>query len=124
MQRLQIDLSLLYIGFIINEGQWPAETLAMDYHRGAGVEALRKEPLIVYGDGKQTRSFHFVLDLLLIEIKKISRPLPTIRPEPLGRLCRINNNSCTEYGRIPRYDFPTLNVLLEVCELSAALHMP
>ncbi|KAI3702725.1 hypothetical protein L6452_28476 [Arctium lappa] len=27
----------------------------MDYHRGAGVEALRKEPLTVYGDGKQTK---------------------------------------------------------------------
>ncbi|KAK8669818.1 hypothetical protein V6N13_104587 [Hibiscus sabdariffa] len=34
---------------------------------------------------------------------KTYRPLHTIRPEPLGRLCRINNNSCTEYGRIPRY---------------------
>ncbi|KAK4843484.1 hypothetical protein QYF36_008605 [Acer negundo] len=34
---------------------------------------------------------------------KTYRPLPTIRPEPLGRLRRINNNSCTEYGRIPRY---------------------
>ncbi|KAK4384623.1 hypothetical protein Sango_3042500 [Sesamum angolense] len=34
---------------------------------------------------------------------KTYQPLPTIRPEPLGRLCRINNNSCTEYGRIPRY---------------------
>ncbi|WOK94123.1 maturase [Canna indica] len=30
--------------------------------------------------------------------------LPTIRPEPLGRLRRINNHSCTKYGRIPRYD--------------------
>ncbi|KAL0302586.1 UNVERIFIED_CONTAM: hypothetical protein Scaly_3027500 [Sesamum calycinum] len=26
---------------------------------------------------------------------KTYQPLPTIRPEPLGRLCRINNNSCT-----------------------------
>ncbi|PHT42585.1 hypothetical protein CQW23_16610 [Capsicum baccatum] len=31
------------------------------------------------------------------------RPLPIIWLEPLGRLCRINNHSCTEYGRIPRY---------------------
>ncbi|KAH7315757.1 hypothetical protein KP509_21G064200 [Ceratopteris richardii] len=64
----------------------------MDYHRGAGVEvriarifntygprmciddgrvvsnfvaqALRKEPMTVYGDGKQTRSFQFVSDLV------------------------------------------------------------
>ncbi|PKU61784.1 putative mitochondrial protein ymf40 [Dendrobium catenatum] len=34
---------------------------------------------------------------------KTYHPLPTIRPEPLGRLRRINNHSCTEYGRIPRY---------------------
>ncbi|KAK4337502.1 hypothetical protein RND71_043829 [Anisodus tanguticus] len=34
---------------------------------------------------------------------KTYRPLPTIWLEPLGRLCRINNHSCTEYGRIPRY---------------------
>ena len=28
------------------------------------VQALRKEPLTVYGDGKQTRSFQFVSDLV------------------------------------------------------------
>ncbi|PWA47651.1 UDP-glucuronic acid decarboxylase 2 [Artemisia annua] len=75
-----------------DEGKRTAETLTMDYHRGAGVEvriarifntygprmciddgrvvsnfvaqALRKEPLTVYGDGKQTRSFQFVSDLV------------------------------------------------------------
>ncbi|KAL5713093.1 UDP-glucuronate decarboxylase [Ranunculus cassubicifolius] len=75
-----------------DEGKRTAETLAMDYHRGAGVEvriarifntygprmciddgrvvsnfvaqALRKEPLTVYGDGKQTRSFQYVSDLV------------------------------------------------------------
>lgn len=75
-----------------DEGKRTAETLTMDYHRGAGVEvriarifntygprmciddgrvvsnfvaqALRKEPLSVYGDGKQTRSFQFVSDLV------------------------------------------------------------
>ncbi|KAJ9535055.1 hypothetical protein OSB04_un001873 [Centaurea solstitialis] len=32
--------------------------------------------------------------------KKTYRPLfPQSGPEPLGRLCRINNNSCTEYDR-------------------------
>lgn len=29
-----------------------------------GLQALRKEPLTVYGDGKQTRSFQFVSDLV------------------------------------------------------------
>lgn len=75
-----------------DEGKRTAETLAMDYHRGAGVEvriarifntygprmciddgrvvsnfvaqALRKQPLTVYGDGKQTRSFQYVADLV------------------------------------------------------------
>ncbi|KAI5055498.1 hypothetical protein GOP47_0029019 [Adiantum capillus-veneris] len=75
-----------------DEGKRTAETLTMDYHRGADVEvriarifntygprmciddgrvvsnfvaqALRKEPMTVYGDGKQTRSFQFVSDLV------------------------------------------------------------
>ncbi|KAI3800937.1 hypothetical protein L1987_29037 [Smallanthus sonchifolius] len=75
-----------------DEGKRTAETLTMDYNRGAGVEvriarifntygprmciddgrvvsnfvaqALRKEPLTVYGDGKQTRSFQYVSDLV------------------------------------------------------------
>lgn len=75
-----------------DEGKRTAETLAMDYHRGANVEvriarifntygprmciddgrvvsnfvaqALRREPLTVYGDGKQTRSFQYVSDLV------------------------------------------------------------
>jgi len=75
-----------------DEGKRTAETLTMDYHRGAGGEAriarifntygprmciddgrvvskfvaqaLRKEPLTVYGDGKQTRSFQYVSDLV------------------------------------------------------------
>ncbi|KAF3518251.1 hypothetical protein DY000_02061992 [Brassica cretica] len=78
-----------------DEGKRTAETLTMDYHRGANVEvriarifntygprmciddgrvvsnfvaqALRKEPLTVYGDGKQTRSFQFVSDLDTID---------------------------------------------------------
>eukprot|EP00268_Persea_americana_P020540 TRINITY_DN2069_c0_g1_i2.p1 TRINITY_DN2069_c0_g1~~TRINITY_DN2069_c0_g1_i2.p1 ORF type:complete len:438 (-),score=46.62 TRINITY_DN2069_c0_g1_i2:487-1800(-) len=75
-----------------DEGKRTAETLTMDYHRGANVEvriarifntygprmciddgrvvsnfvaqALRKEPMTVYGDGKQTRSFQYVSDLV------------------------------------------------------------
>ncbi|KAM7467113.1 hypothetical protein LguiB_014675 [Lonicera macranthoides] len=75
-----------------DEGKRVAETLSMDYHRGLNVEvriarifntygprmclddgrvvsnfvaqALRKEPLTVYGDGKQTRSFQYVSDLV------------------------------------------------------------
>ena len=29
------------------------------------MQALRKEPLTVYGDGKQTRSFQYVSDLVM-----------------------------------------------------------
>ncbi|RCV45372.1 hypothetical protein SETIT_9G448500v2 [Setaria italica] len=75
-----------------DEGKRTAETLTMDYHRGAGVEvriarifntygprmclddgrvvsnfvaqALRKQPMTVYGDGIQTRSFQYVSDLV------------------------------------------------------------
>ncbi|KAJ8465673.1 hypothetical protein OPV22_028225 [Ensete ventricosum] len=75
-----------------DEGKRTAETLTMDYHRGAQLQvriarifntygprmciddgrvvsnfvaqALRKEPLTVYGDGKQTRSFQYVSDLV------------------------------------------------------------
>ncbi|KAF6148903.1 hypothetical protein GIB67_014274 [Kingdonia uniflora] len=75
-----------------DEGKRTAETLTMDYHRGADVEvriarifntygprmgiddgrvvsnfvaqALRKQALTVYGDGKQTRSFQYVSDLV------------------------------------------------------------
>jgi UDP-glucuronate decarboxylase len=77
-----------------DEGKRTAETLAMDYHRGDSVnvriarifntygprmciddgrvvsnfvaQALRKEPLTVYGDGKQTRSFQYVADLVCL----------------------------------------------------------
>eukprot|EP00252_Welwitschia_mirabilis_P013025 TRINITY_DN2878_c0_g1_i1.p1 TRINITY_DN2878_c0_g1~~TRINITY_DN2878_c0_g1_i1.p1 ORF type:complete len:428 (+),score=68.08 TRINITY_DN2878_c0_g1_i1:240-1523(+) len=75
-----------------DEGKRTAETLTMDYYRGADVEvriarifntygprmciddgrvvsnfvaqALRNEPMTVYGDGKQTRSFQYVSDLV------------------------------------------------------------
>ncbi|XP_075509240.1 UDP-glucuronic acid decarboxylase 1-like [Primulina tabacum] len=75
-----------------DEGKRTAETLTMDYHRGDGVEvriarifntygprmclddgrvvsnfvsqAIRKQPMTVYGNGKQTRSFQFVSDLV------------------------------------------------------------
>jgi len=75
-----------------DEGKRVAETLAFDYHRQDAVEirvarifntygprmqledgrvvsnfvsqALRKEPITVYGDGSQTRSFQYVDDLV------------------------------------------------------------
>nr|AAX37334.1 UDP-glucuronic acid decarboxylase 1 [Populus tomentosa] len=75
-----------------DEGKRTAETLTMDYHRGADVEVriarifntygprmclddgrvvsnfvaqvIRNQPMTVYGDGKQTRSFQYVSDLV------------------------------------------------------------
>ncbi|XP_024982883.1 UDP-glucuronic acid decarboxylase 1-like isoform X1 [Cynara cardunculus var. scolymus] len=75
-----------------DEGKRTAETLTMDYHRNDGLEvriarifntygprmclddgrvvsnfvsqAIRKQPMTVYGDGKQTRSFQYVSDLV------------------------------------------------------------
>jgi UDP-glucuronate decarboxylase len=75
-----------------DEGKRVAETLCMDYHREYGTEvriarifntygpgmdqndgravsnfiwnAIQGEPLVVYGDGKQTRSFQYVDDLI------------------------------------------------------------
>ncbi|MCF0196740.1 MAG: SDR family oxidoreductase [Bacteroidaceae bacterium] len=75
-----------------DEGKRCAETLAMDYHRAHGVRtkiirifntygprmqahdgrvitnfvvsALKNEPITIYGDGKQTRSFQYVDDLI------------------------------------------------------------
>nr|KJB16892.1 hypothetical protein B456_002G253300 [Gossypium raimondii] len=79
-----------------DEGKRTAETLTMDYHRGDGVEvriarifntygprmclddgrvvsnfvaqAIRKQPMTVYGDGKQTRSFQYVSDLVCLPV--------------------------------------------------------
>jgi len=39
------------------------------------MQALRKEPLTVYGDGKQTRSFQYVSDL----VRKLSPSLSHAR---------------------------------------------
>ncbi|OEL13680.1 UDP-glucuronic acid decarboxylase 1 [Dichanthelium oligosanthes] len=90
-----------------DEGKRTAETLTMDYHRGGGVEvriarifntygprmclddgrvvsnfvaqALRRQPMTVYGDGKQTRSFQYVSDLV---VKETIDPMATIEFKP------------------------------------------
>jgi len=94
-----------------DEGKRVSETLFMDYHRQNGVDiriarifntygprmaindgrvvsnlivqALRGEPLTVYGDGSQTRSFCYVDDLIDGFIKLIEHESET-RPVNLG----------------------------------------
>jgi dTDP-D-glucose 4,6-dehydratase len=43
------------------------------------LQALRKDPLTVYGDGKQTRSFQYVSDLVMpiYAISHTTRSRPT-----------------------------------------------
>ncbi|MCO5602719.1 hypothetical protein L7F22_056856 [Adiantum nelumboides] len=94
-----------------DEGKRTAETLTMDYHRGANVEvriarifntygprmciddgrvvsnfvaqALRRQPLTVYGDGKQTRSFQYVSDLLCVS-QKVEGLIRLMESEHIG----------------------------------------
>jgi UDP-glucuronate decarboxylase len=97
-----------------DEGKRVAETLMMDYHRQNGVDirivrifntygprmavndgrvvsnfivqALRNQPITIYGDGKQTRSFCYVTDLLegilrLMEAEGLTGPVNIGNPE-------------------------------------------
>jgi UDP-glucuronate decarboxylase len=100
-----------------DEGKRAAETLTFDYHRQFGldirvarifntygprmdandgrvvsnfiVQALRGEPITIYGDGSQTRSFCYVSDLIegLIKLffaEKIYEPINLGNPNPIN----------------------------------------
>ena len=95
-----------------DEGKRAAETLFLDYHRQYGtrikiarifntygprmslndgrvvsnfiVQALRNEPITIYGDGSQTRSFCYVSDLILGFIKMLETEDGLIGPINLG----------------------------------------
>ena len=100
-----------------DEGKRAAETLTFDYHRQYGVDirvarifntygpkmaindgrvvsnfimqALRNEPITIYGDGDQTRSFCFVDDLIDGIIKlffkdNIHEPINLGNPQPIN----------------------------------------
>ena len=102
-----------------DEGKRVAETLMMDYHRQNKVniqiarifntygprmavndgraisnfivQALRGDPLTVYGDGSQTRSFCYVSDLIqaliaLMEINEFPGPVNLGNPEEISLL--------------------------------------
>jgi UDP-glucuronate decarboxylase len=101
-----------------DEGKRCAETLFFDYHRMHGlkikvarifntygprmhpndgrvvsnfvVQALRGEPITVYGDGGQTRSFCYVDDLVDGIIRFMNTPIELIGPLNLGNPAEIS----------------------------------
>ena len=127
-----------------DEGKRAAETLTMDYQRQFNVDtriarifntygpnmskddgrvvsnfivqALRNEPLTVYGDGSQIRSFCFVSDLVegLVKLflkEKINEPINIGNPMPItmGQLAQevielTGSNSKITYLTLPQDD--------------------
>jgi len=100
-----------------DEGKRAAETLTFDYHRQFGldirvarifntygprmdandgrvvsnfiVQALKGEPITIYGDGNQTRSFCYVSDLIeglvkLFFTEKVHEPINLGNPSPIN----------------------------------------
>jgi UDP-glucuronate decarboxylase len=95
-----------------DEGKRCAETLCFDYHRQLGVsvkiarifntygprmlendgriisnfvvQALRGEPLTVYGDGSQTRSFCYIEDMIEALVRLMRSPAEVTGPMNLG----------------------------------------
>ena len=108
-----------------DEGKRCAESLCMDYHRQYGVkvkiirifntygprmavndgrvvsnfivQALKNEPLTIYGDGSQTRSFMYIDDLLEGMLLVMSSVNSFFKPINLGNPCE---NTIMELSRI------------------------
>ena len=128
-----------------DEGKRVAETLLFDYHRQYGipikvarifntygprmqindgrvvtnfiVQALRNEPITIYGDGTQTRSFCFVTDLidglhsLFFSSHNVTGPINLGNPSEFTMLelateiiSLINSNSKIEFHSLPSDD--------------------
>jgi UDP-glucuronate decarboxylase len=101
-----------------DEGKRCAETLFVDYHRRNGVDiriarifntygprmhpydgrvvsnfilqALRDEPITIYGDGSQTRSFCYVADLVEGLIRLMNHPVDYPFPVNLGNPIEVS----------------------------------
>ena len=127
-----------------DEGKRAAETLTFDYHRQFGldirvarifntygprmaaddgrvvsnfiVQALRGEPLTVYGDGSQTRSFCYVSDLIEGLVKlffkdSVYEPINLGNPTPIKMMelaqeivSLTESNSKIEFRELPKDD--------------------
>jgi len=127
-----------------DEGKRAGEALLYDYHHKYGVDtrivrifntygpnmdiddgrvvsnfivqALRNEPITIYGDGEQTRSFCFVDDMIA-GIREVYLQNRTHDPINIGNpneftmnelaneiLSRTKSNSCIEYHKAPKDD--------------------
>jgi UDP-glucuronate decarboxylase len=123
-----------------DEGKRCAETLFFDYHRQHGLEikvarifntygprmhpadgrvvsnfivqALRGEPITIYGEGSQTRSFCYVDDLIEGLIKLMESPADLTGPVNLGNPFEFTMNELAEL------------VLAETQSSSRLLHLP
>ncbi|MBU3694293.1 MAG: SDR family oxidoreductase [Rhodocyclaceae bacterium] len=128
-----------------DEGKRCAETLFFDYHRQHGldikvvrifntygprmhpndgrvvsnfiVQALRGEPLTIYGDGSQTRSFCYVDDLIEGMLRMMESPAEFVGPVNLGNpgeftmlqlaemvICLTGSSSRIEFHPLPQDD--------------------
>jgi UDP-glucuronate decarboxylase len=128
-----------------DEGKRVAETLLFDYHRQYGIEikvarifntygprmqiddgrvvtnfivqALRGEPITIYGDGSQTRSFCYVDDLVIGLSSLLHSPAEVLGPINLGNpreftmielanevLRQTNSKSAIEFRDLPGDD--------------------
>lgn len=107
-----------------DEGKRAAETIMMDYHRQKGLpiriirifntygpnmdpndgrvvsnfinQALRSEDITIYGDGKQTRSFQYVSDLIEGMVRVMENDQSFIGPVNLGNPGEFNMKELAE----------------------------
>lgn len=61
------------------------------------VQALKGEPITIYGDGSQTRSFCYVDDLLDGMVKLMNSPVDFTGPVNMGNPCEFTMHELAEY---------------------------